>query len=145
MGSGADMDKAAFDGKERVVLKDSQGTWVENPKPKKANDIQVGGDHYKTGKSEHWDIVADHELDYFQGQILRYVMRWNKKDGLKDLKKAEHFIKKYIELVEEGRIKDPTVKTAQDKFQDNMQRVYPKVHGEVTITELPKATLATTI
>lgn len=64
-----------------------------------ANSRQVGGSHYKApGKTEHWDIVAQHDLDYFQGQITKYVMRWKKKNGLQDLEKARHFLDKYIEL-----------------------------------------------
>lgn len=65
-----------------------------------ANDKQVGGGHYKGGM-EHWDIVAHHDLDYFQGQITKYVMRWKKKNGVQDLLKAQHFLEKYIELQEQ--------------------------------------------
>lgn len=75
-----------------------------------ANARQVGGDHYKTGGEEHWDMVARFQLDYFQGQITKYVMRWKKKNGLQDLKKAQHFLQKYLELVEAGIIPDPTKK-----------------------------------
>jgi hypothetical protein len=63
-----------------------------------ANERQVGGEHYKTGGLEHWDIVARFKLDYFQGQITKYVMRWRRKNGIQDLEKARHFLDKYIEL-----------------------------------------------
>ena len=66
-----------------------------------ANETQVGGGHYKTqtpDQPQHWDIVAIHNLDYFQGQITKYVMRWKNKNGLQDLQKAQHFLQKYIEL-----------------------------------------------
>lgn len=63
-----------------------------------ANERQIGGSHYKTGKTQHWDIVAEHDLDYFQGQITKYVMRWKAKNGIQDLEKAAHFLEKYIEL-----------------------------------------------
>lgn len=64
-----------------------------------ANERQVGGSHYKkTGAIEHWDIVVQHELDYFQGQITKYVMRWRDKGGISDLEKAKHFLEKYIEV-----------------------------------------------
>lgn len=67
----------------------------------KANESQVGGTHYQTefGR-QHWDVVADFGLDYFQGQITRYLFRWRKKNGIEDLKKARHFLDKYIELAE---------------------------------------------
>lgn len=63
-----------------------------------ANTRQVGGDHYKTGGEEHWDRVHRLGLDYFQGQITKYVERWKKKNGVQDLMKARHFLDKYIEL-----------------------------------------------
>lgn len=64
-----------------------------------ANDFQVGGNHYVThGGLQHWDVVHKFNLDYFQGQITKYVMRWKDKGGVEDLKKARHFLDKYIEL-----------------------------------------------
>lgn len=63
-----------------------------------ANETQVGGTHYKTGGEEHWDRVQRLGLDYFQGQITKYVERWKLKNGVEDLKKARHFLDKYIEI-----------------------------------------------
>lgn len=66
-----------------------------------ANDRQEGGDHYKApGKTEHWDFVAQHDLNYFQGCITKYVFRYKNKNGLEDLKKARHYLDKLIELEE---------------------------------------------
>jgi hypothetical protein len=66
-----------------------------------ANDTQEGGNHYsKFGALQHWDIVHHFKLDYFQGQITKYVLRWKDKGGIQDLKKAQHFLQKYIELQE---------------------------------------------
>jgi hypothetical protein len=62
----------------------------------------VGGNHYLS-PIQHWDFVAANELDYFQGQITKYVCRWKNKNGLQDLLKARHFLDKYIEL-QEGRV-----------------------------------------
>lgn len=62
------------------------------------NKIQIGGSHYKTGGEEHWDRVNRLDLDYFQGQITKYVERWKKKNGVQDLEKARHFLDKYLEL-----------------------------------------------
>lgn len=66
-----------------------------------ANTTQVGGSHYKAhgdADLQHWDIVHKLKLDYFQGQITKYVIRWKDKNGLEDLHKAAHFLQKYIEL-----------------------------------------------
>lgn len=63
-----------------------------------ANSVQVGGTHY-AGKYQHWDLVADLKLGYFEGQITKYVTRWRKKNGVQDLEKARHFLIKLTELV----------------------------------------------
>ena len=66
-----------------------------------ANEKQVGGLHY-VSSIQHWDYVAANNLDYFQGQITKYVARWKNKNGLQDLEKAKHFLEKYIELNTSG-------------------------------------------
>jgi Protein of unknwon function (DUF3310) len=63
-----------------------------------ANDRQVGGDHYQAD-IQHWDWVWSNDLNYFEGQITKYVMRARKKNGLQDLEKARHFLDKYMELL----------------------------------------------
>jgi len=65
-----------------------------------ANDIQVGGDHYKKGGEEHWDRAWRLKYDCFQYIITKWVERWRDKGGLEDLKKAHHALGKYIEVVE---------------------------------------------
>ena len=69
-----------------------------------ANETQVGGTHYKQkeGQLEHWDLATMYQWDPFQYQITKYVMRWKDKHAthekrLEDLKKARHFLDKYIE------------------------------------------------
>jgi hypothetical protein len=74
-----------------------------------ANETQVGGNHYQS-KIQHWDYVIENDLDYFQAQITKYVTRWKKKNGTQDLKKARHFLEKYMELIEEGKIVPPLAK-----------------------------------
>jgi hypothetical protein len=63
-----------------------------------ANERQVAGAHYGGGTHQHWDIVVEHDLNYFEGQITKYVMRCRKKNGKQDLEKAKHFIEKYLEV-----------------------------------------------
>ena len=63
---------------------------------KKANDTQVGGDHYRS-PIQHWDYVLANEIPYMEAQIIKYVTRWRKKNGVQDLHKARHFLDKLIE------------------------------------------------
>src|SRR3954468_9618845 len=64
------------------------------------DEKQVGGTHYKVSNTavEHWNLVTAHNWDYFQAQIIKYVMRWKDKGGIEDLLKAQHFLNKYIEV-----------------------------------------------
>jgi hypothetical protein len=64
----------------------------------KANDTQIGGDHYKEKSIQPWDFIAANQLGYFEGNIVKYVSRWKDKGGLNDLKKARHYLDKLIEL-----------------------------------------------
>lgn len=70
----------------------------------RANDIQIGGDHYKKfGKDgeQHWDriirLFPDSFEVYFVAAITKYVERYRHKNGIEDLKKARHYLDKLIE------------------------------------------------
>lgn len=72
-----------------------------------ANKTQVAGNHYRQpeGIPQHWDLAIMYGWDFFQYQITKYVMRWKDKHPtperkLEDLKKARHFLDKYIENYE---------------------------------------------
>lgn len=67
-----------------------------------ANEIQIGGDHYKEKTIQPWDFIAANQLGYFEGNIVKYVSRWRDKGGINDLKKARHYLDKLIELSEQS-------------------------------------------
>jgi hypothetical protein len=56
--------------------------------------------YYNQGNIEVWDYIYDHDLDFFEGNIVKYVSRWKDKNGKKDLLKAKQYLDKLIELVE---------------------------------------------
>lgn len=63
---------------------------------------QIGGDHYRTpaGIPEHWDIAWALQWDFYQYQITKYIWRWKEKGGVADLKKAQHFLEKYLQVLQ---------------------------------------------
>lgn len=69
----------------------------------KPDDRQVGGSHYKGTTYQHWDLAARANLGYFEGVITKYLVRYEKKAGLQDLDKADHYTEKLIELANDGR------------------------------------------
>ena len=57
--------------------------------------------HYKKGKIEVWDFIADQNLDYFTGCIIKYLCRAGSKKNeseLDDLVKALHYLQKLIKV-----------------------------------------------
>lgn len=62
-----------------------------------ANERQYGGDHYRA-EYQHWDMVHDVRMGYFNGCASKYVGRHRRKNGPEDLAKAMHFCEKAIEL-----------------------------------------------
>ena len=65
-----------------------------------AKGTKYDPDHYH-GSVEPWDLIAAQELDFFSGNIIKYVVRAGKKDGesvLDDLIKAQVYLKKLIEI-----------------------------------------------
>lgn len=67
-----------------------------------ANETQVGGEHYKTKAIQPWDYISSNNMGYLAGCIVKYVSRYEDKNGLEDLEKAKHFLEKLIE-VEQSR------------------------------------------
>lgn len=63
-----------------------------------ANSLQVGGSHYKDKAIQPWDYIASNNLGYLEGNVVKYVSRWREKGGLEDLKKAQHYLTKLIEV-----------------------------------------------
>lgn len=62
-----------------------------------ANGRQVGASHYKS-EIEHWDYVIANDIPYLEAQIIKYLTRWRKKNGMEDVLKAQHFLDKLIEV-----------------------------------------------
>lgn len=63
------------------------GTNVEHPK------------HYNKG-IEVWDYTDSWNMDFLEGNIIKYVTRYKHKNGVEDLKKAKQYIERLIEREE---------------------------------------------
>lgn len=59
---------------------------------------QVGGDHYKKLKIQPVEYNHANNLDFFQGNVVKYITRFRDKNGKADLEKAKHIIELLIEL-----------------------------------------------
>jgi len=59
-------------------------------------DKQVGGNHYVQLKLQPWEIIERNELDFWEGNALKYLLRYKHKNGVEDLEKAIHYIEYLI-------------------------------------------------
>jgi hypothetical protein len=65
----------------------------------KANDKQIAGNHYKKYRDmQPWDVITAWNLGYLDGTALKYIARWRDKGGINDIRKAIHFLEKFIEV-----------------------------------------------
>lgn len=69
-----------------------------------ANDLQIGGQHYKEMGVQPWDVMEsvlshDEFVGFLKGNIIKYSMRAGKKDS-DDAGKARHYMMKLAEVQE---------------------------------------------
>lgn len=63
----------------------------------KVLDHQEGGSHYKKMAIQPIDFIYFNEIPFIEGNIIKYILRHRKKNGLEDLKKAKHYLEILIE------------------------------------------------
>ena len=69
------------------------------------NDPVNHPSHYTDGGIETLDFIVAKKLDFFLGQVCKYISRAGKKDPakkLEDLKKARFYLERKIELLEKA-------------------------------------------
>ena len=69
----------------------------------KADDLQVGGDHYKNMGVQPWKameswMTPEQFAGFLRGNAIKYLARCDAKGGIDDVKKAKHYIEKLIEV-----------------------------------------------
>lgn len=53
--------------------------------------------HYERFKIQPVVFIAENNLDFLTGNIIKYVLRHDAKDGVKDLEKAKHYLDMLIQ------------------------------------------------
>lgn len=76
---------------------------VNNDTRTTANDIQVGGQHYKTMPVQPWDVMEsvltpEEFMGFLKGNVIKYSMRAGRKEGSDDANKARHYMMKLEEI-----------------------------------------------
>ena len=88
------MDKSTFNRKM-----DGEGSYIcpacRFMGLKKKDNIEP--EHYGNSGIDVIDFCQANNLDFMQGNVIKYVFRYKKKNGLEDLEKAKEYIDRMIE------------------------------------------------
>lgn len=74
---------------------------------------QIGGTHYEDMAIQPWEIIERNGLDFWEGNVLKYLLRHRAKNGVEDLLKARDYLNHLIDL-EVGKL-EPIVPHAPGK------------------------------
>ena len=69
----------------------------------RADDLQVGGSHYKDMSVQPWHVMEmiltrEEFIGFLKGNVIKYAMRQGKKDS-NDTGKAKHYMSKLAEVL----------------------------------------------
>ena len=73
-------------------------TYADKPPTYDPLNTQVAGSHYKDLPIQPVEYIHANALGYFEGNVIKYISRWRKKNGIADLEKAKHYIDLLIQL-----------------------------------------------
>ena len=58
-------------------------------------------DSWYKGGIEPWQYIEANKLDYWEGNVVKYVTRWRKKNGVEDLRKVIVYADELIRQAEQ--------------------------------------------
>lgn len=82
----------------------------------KTPDAVNSPSHYTQG-IECIDYIESHNMDFCQGNAIKYLTRYKHKNGLEDLLKCLWYIKRLV-VVESGKIDENTKNNYQEKMSE---------------------------
>jgi len=56
----------------------------------------INPNHYKQGNIETIEYILDQKMNYLEGNVVKYISRYKKKNGLEDLHKAKWYLERLI-------------------------------------------------
>lgn len=74
------------------------GECMHSHERKTALDVQVGGNHYKDMAIQPIEFTHKNNLNFCQGNIIKYATRYKAKNGVEDLKKVKHYAELLAQL-----------------------------------------------
>lgn len=86
--------------KEGHALLSNASRLNENGVPPQSTDAVNRPSHYARFKIEPIHFIMENNLEFWQGNVIKYTLRWDGKDGLQDLKKARRYLDMQIKKME---------------------------------------------
>ena len=112
---------------------------------KKKNDVISNPDHYKLNglDVEVRDVIKSALgtvgfLDFYKGNIIKYILRANKKNGLEDYKKARQYLDWYIQELDEDADCDGQLSYLEDIIVKEQPKDTPEI-GIKLLNKMPPA------
>lgn len=59
---------------------------------------QVNGNHYQKYQIQPIEVIEKLHLDFHQGNVFKYIVRYRDKNGIEDLEKAKWYIERMIDI-----------------------------------------------
>ena len=69
----------------------------------RAIDKQIGGNHYKSFAIAPIEFITKNKLSFIQGCIIKYICRFENKNGVEDLDKIIHYCELQKELLKNDK------------------------------------------
>ncbi|MFI1723894.1 DUF3310 domain-containing protein [Streptomyces sp. NPDC020489] len=60
--------------------------------------------HYRGNGLQPFDVINAFDLDFYEGNALKYLLRWRKKNGVEDLCKARTYVQILIDRAEQAAV-----------------------------------------
>lgn len=67
-------------------------------------------DHYRGAGMQPFDVINAFGLDFYEGNVLKYLLRWRRKNGVEDLCKARTYLQVLIDQQQPATDNEPTTK-----------------------------------
>lgn len=88
-----------------LVVIDGEGNWISAKSCEEVTNDNINPGHYKNGGIETFDYMkaklSKSQLEgYLRGNVLKYISRYDHKNGIEDLKKMQWYANELINLLE---------------------------------------------
>lgn len=85
------------------------------------DDSKIKPQHYKSN-NDVIQFCLDNKLSFCEANVVKYVVRWKKKNGIEDLKKAIEYINRLIKYEQRKLLKEITEHDEKDDIYDEQYR-----------------------